>query len=111
MIPMLRPIYLFLVLFLTTSLDAASGPAPERNRGAPPPPSVDRFRGGQFQWARLQTSGVYWNRHANADPALLEFLRRNTTLKIDPVWHSVRASSVEAIAVYPFIYCDNITYL
>ncbi|MEO6569085.1 MAG: DUF4159 domain-containing protein, partial [Opitutaceae bacterium] len=96
---------------LPRMLFGAFGPAPERTRQAPPPPAVERFRGGQFQWARLQTKGVYWNRHSNGDPALLDYLRRTTVLKIDTTWHSVRAGSVEALNVYPFIYCDNITYL
>src|SRR5215213_8629460 len=108
---MIRPICLLLVLTLPALLRAASAPAPEARRAPPPPPAVEQFRGGQFQWARLQTDGVYWNRHANGDPALLNYLRRTTVLKIDPVWHSVRATSVEAVNVYPFIYCDNITYL
>jgi Domain of unknown function (DUF4159) len=108
---MLRSVYFLLALVLTGVLYPASGPSPERARPPPPPPSVERFRGGQFQWTRLQTSGVYWNRHSNGDPALLNYLRRATVLKIDPVWHSVRATSVEALAIYPFIYCDNISYL
>jgi hypothetical protein len=106
-----RPLFLLIFLFASGPLHAASAPAPEARRAAPPPPAVERFRGGQFQWARLQTDGVYWNRHANGDPALLNYLRRTTVLKIDPVWHSVRAASVEALNVYPFIYCDNISYL
>ncbi|MEO6569083.1 MAG: DUF4159 domain-containing protein [Opitutaceae bacterium] len=89
----------------------AQRPPPEPVRPEPPPPGIERFRGSQFQFARLQTSGAYWNRHAGGDPALLDYLRRATVLKIDPVFHSVRADSVEALIVYPFIYCDNISYL
>lgn len=108
---MFRPVYFLLGLTLTGALFAASGPSPERARPAPPPPGAERFRGGQFQWTRLQTTGVYWNRHSNGDPALLSYLRRATLLKIDPVWHSVRATTVEGLTIYPFIYCDNIRYL
>jgi Domain of unknown function (DUF4159) len=108
---MFRPVYLLLGLALTGPLFAASAPSPERARPEPPPPRAERFRGGQFQWTRLQTTGVYWNRHSNGDPALLNYLRRATVLKIDPVWHSVRATTVAGLTIYPFIYCDNITYL
>jgi hypothetical protein len=108
---MIRLILLLAAVVSPALLRAASAPAPETRRSAPPPPSVERFRGGQFQWARLQTNGLYWNRHANAEPALLEYLRRTTVLRIDTVWHSVRATSVETLNVYPFIYTDNITYL
>lgn len=86
-------------------------PLPERAAADPPPPDIERFRGSQFQWARLRTSGPYWNRHSGADPALLRYLAKATVLKIDPVAHSLRADSVDALIVYPFIYCDNISHL
>lgn len=54
---------------------------------------------------------MYWNRHSNGDPALLNYLRRSTSLKIDPAWHSVHATKVEALTIYPFIYCENVSYL
>lgn len=60
---------------------------------------------------RLQTTGTYWNRHAGADLALTDFLKRSTVLKIEPVSHTVRALSVDDLIVYPFIYCDNVAHL
>ncbi|MEO6569084.1 MAG: DUF4159 domain-containing protein [Opitutaceae bacterium] len=86
-------------------------PVAEPERPEPPRPDIDQFRGNQFQWARLRTSNPYWNRHSGADLALVDYLRRATVLKIDPVWHSVRADSIDDLNVYPFIYCDNIAHL
>jgi hypothetical protein len=86
-------------------------PPPDPVRQPPPPPGIEAFQGNQFQWTRLRTSGVYWNRHASGDPALVQYLGRSTALKIDPISHSVRAESVDSLNVYPFIYCDNIAYL
>ena len=86
-------------------------PVAEPERPEPPPPAIEQFLGNQFQWARLRTSNPYWNRHSGADLALVDYLRRATALKIDPVWHSVRASSIDDLTGYPFIYCDNIAHL
>lgn len=98
---MLRPIWLLVILLCTAALHGATPAA------AP----GDRPRGGKFEWARLQTANPYWNRHANGDPALIAYLARVSPLHIDSVWHTVRATTIEALRVYPFIYCENITYM
>ena len=98
---MLRLAYIFLALLFAGALrgtDSSAG-------------GQDRPRGGKFEWARLETSGAYWNRHANGDPALLAYLSKASPFNIDTVWHSVRATTIEALGLYPFIYSDNITYL
>ncbi|MEO5958720.1 MAG: DUF4159 domain-containing protein [Opitutaceae bacterium] len=98
---MFRPICFSLLVLAASAL-----------RGAIPPSAApDRPRGGKFEWARLETNGQYWNRHANGDPALIAYLAKASPLNIDPVWHSVRATTIDALRVYPFIYCDNLTYL
>jgi hypothetical protein len=84
---------------------------PEAILPDPAPPTIERFRENQFQWARLRTSGPYWNRHAGGDPALIDYLRRATPLKIDPEWHTVRPDSVESLEVFPLIYCDSVAHL
>jgi hypothetical protein len=71
----------------------------------------DRFRGGRVEWARLKHGGEYWDRHAESDDALLSFIRSNTTLGIDPVWHSAPASDLGAMAQYPFLFADTLRYL
>jgi hypothetical protein len=76
-----------------------------------PLPVSERPRGSKFEWARLRTSGVYWNRHADGDPKLISYIRRSTSLNVEAAMYPVRATSVEDLSVYPFIYCDNIGYL
>jgi hypothetical protein len=71
----------------------------------------DRFRGGKVEWARLQHRGLYWNRHAESDDALLSFIRSNTTLNIDSVWHAASASDLAAMTEYPFLFADTLDYL
>lgn len=70
----------------------------------------ERF-GGSFECARLASDGKYWNRHASADPLLLEYLAKATTMKIDTEWRSVRAISVDELRRFPFVYSDTIAPL
>lgn len=94
-----RLIGLFLLLALSGALHAATMPAAER------------LRGGTVEWARLQTRGAYWDRHANSDPVLLDFLRRNTTLNIGVRWNSAWVAKLDELCLYPFLYSDSIASL
>jgi hypothetical protein len=71
----------------------------------------DRFRGGRVEWARLRHGGEYWDRHAGSDDTLLGFIRANTTLDIDPVWHAAPASDLAAMTQYPFLFADTLQFL
>jgi len=71
----------------------------------------DRFRGGKVEWARLKHSGEYWDRHAESDDALLSFIRSNTTLNIDSVWHAAPASDLAVMTEYPFLFADTLDFL
>ncbi|HEX2854381.1 MAG TPA: DUF4159 domain-containing protein [Opitutaceae bacterium] len=66
-------------------------------------------RGGRVGWARLVTPNTAWNRHADADPTLTQFIRRETSLNIDPTWYSADPASVEQLCSYPLLFTNNLT--
>ncbi len=98
---MSRLLCLFLLLSLTGALHAATMPAAAN----------ERLRGGTVEWARLQTRGAYWDRHANSDLVLLDFLRRNTTLNIGQTWRVAWVAKLDELCLYPFLYSDSIASL
>ncbi len=75
------------------------------------PGSASDFRGGKVEWARLRNPGQYWNRHAESDPELLDFLRRNTSLNIDPTWQAASAATLAGLCNYPFLFTDRVENL
>lgn len=74
-------------------------------------PDVEIFRGGKVEWTRLETSDPYWNRHSDGDGRLLRLLRDNTSLNIGNMWHSVRASDLDSLCAYPFVYAADVSVL
>jgi hypothetical protein len=89
----------------------AIGPFARSLFGADTVKPEDRFRGGKVEWARLKHSGAYWDRHAESDDALLSFIRSNTTLNIESVWHAAPASDLAALTEYPFLFADTLEFL
>jgi hypothetical protein len=85
--------------------------APAARALAAVPGNNNDFRGGKVEWARLHNPGVYWNRHAEADPELLDFIRRNTTLNIDPVWRAASPKILPDLCNYPFLFTDRVENL
>lgn len=69
------------------------------------------FRGGKVEWARLRNSGQYWNRHADSDPELLDFIRRNSSLNIDTTWRAASAKTLPDLCNYPFLFADRVANL
>ena len=69
---------------------------------------AERVGRGKFEWVRLQTPSPYWNRHMRGDPGLLQFLRKETPLQVEPSWRTVSADDVDALCEYPFIYAHDI---
>ena len=68
-------------------------------------------RGGRVGWARLVTPGWQWNIHNGEDLELANFIRRETNLNIDPVWHSVDAGNLAELCAYPFIYVKALWHI
>jgi hypothetical protein len=65
-------------------------------------------RGGRVGWARLISPSGQWNAHSDRDPDLARFIRTETSLNIDPVWHSVRPDDFTALCSYPFVYAKEL---
>jgi hypothetical protein len=68
-----------------------------------PAPPIDAT-----SWARLITPGPYWTYHSEAEPQLVNFIRRETKLKVSG--HStVRASLLEQLCASRFLFTNNLT--
>jgi hypothetical protein len=68
-------------------------------------------RGGRVAWARLITHSAYWDIHADCDPALANFIRKETTLNIDPTWFSVSPARLDQLCRIPLIYVKDLSYV
>lgn len=66
-------------------------------------------RSGRVGWARIITSSPAWNRHAQSDSMLTQFIRAQTSLNIDPTWYSADPASLEQLCLYPLLYTNNLT--
>jgi hypothetical protein len=71
----------------------------------------DALRPEAVGWARLKTPSDYWRRHASADPALMQFLRDNTTLNIDPTWYVADVENLRQMCTYPLLFSQGIGML
>jgi len=67
--------------------------------------------GGKVVWARLRTASPSWNRHAQSDHLLLEFIHNSTTLDIDPAWHAADVNNLTQMCAYPFLFCEGLGYV
>lgn len=63
--------------------------------------------GGRVGWARLVTPNSNWAIHNDRDPDLAKFIRKETTLNIDPTWYSVLPGNLDGLCKYPFIYAKE----
>jgi hypothetical protein len=71
----------------------------------------DALRSEMVGWARLKTPSDYWRRHADGDPTLMQFLRDNTTLNLDPTWHVADVESLQQMCAYPMLFSQGIHML
>lgn len=71
----------------------------------------DALRPEAVGWARLKTPSNIWRRHASADPTLMEFLRENTTLNIDPTWYVADVEDLKQMCAYPLLFSQGIHML
>jgi hypothetical protein len=69
---------------------------------------VAKLRGDLVGWARLKTPSEYWNRHSASDHVLMSFLRENTTLNIDPVWHAAEVERLDQMCAYPLLFSQGV---
>jgi len=72
---------------------------------APAPP-----RGSRVGWARLVTPND-WSRHRDNDPELVNFIRTQTSLNLDPVCEAADPDHIEQLCAYPLIFANWINEL
>ena len=63
---------------------------------------------GNVAWARLRTDYRHWNRHANAETAIVEFIATHTDLQISPRWEVAEIGDLESLIQYPFLFAEGI---
>lgn len=77
-----------------------------------PPPIAETLapghRGGRVGWARLFAPGLEWERHSRADGALLNFVRSQTSLNLDPTWQPVEAERLDDLVAFPLIFAHSV---
>jgi hypothetical protein len=76
--------------------------------GLAPAADFEHLRGDRVGWARLKTPGEHWNRHSQSDPVLMQFVRENTSLNIDPTWYAADSESLEEMSKYPLLFSQDI---
>jgi hypothetical protein len=69
---------------------------------------LDALRGERVGWARLKTPSLHWMRHARGDPTLMQFLRANTSLNIDPTWYVADCQKLDEMCTYPLLFSQGI---
>lgn len=73
----------------------------------------DVLRGDRVGWARLKTHDPdnIWRRHASGDPTLMQFIREQTTLNIDPTWYVADIGNLQEMCRYPLLFSQGLHYV
>jgi hypothetical protein len=66
------------------------------------------LRGDHVAWARLRTPSLHWRRHAEGDSTLMQFIRDNTSLNLDPAWFEANAESLTEMCAFPLLFSQGI---
>lgn len=90
-------------LLLATFLFSIATPHLAADESTPPP------RGGRVGWARLVSDDPQWRRHTRSDDDLSAFIRTQTSLNLDPVWHTAAPASLEALCTYPLLFSTDLS--
>jgi hypothetical protein len=64
----------------------------------------------RINWARLITPND-WSRHRDNDPELIDFIRTQTSLNLDPICEAADPSRMEELGAYPLIFANWINEL
>ncbi len=65
-------------------------------------------RGGFVSWARMKTPSPHWQRHAEKDHLLVDFIRTNTNLDIEQTWRVADIDALDQLCQYPFLFSEGI---
>jgi hypothetical protein len=69
---------------------------------------LNQLRGERVGWARLKTPSEHWRRHATGDPVLMQFLRQNSSLNIDPTWYVADSEHLSEMCTYPLLFSQGV---
>lgn len=69
---------------------------------------LNQLRGERVGWARLKTPSQHWMRHATGDPVLMQFLRENSSLNIDPKWYVADSEHLSEMCAYPLLFSQGV---
>jgi len=69
---------------------------------------LNELRGERVGWARLKTPSEHWMRHATGDPVLMQFLRDNSSLNIDPKWYVADCEHLAEMCTYPLLFSQGV---
>lgn len=75
---------------------------------APAQQGDTNLRGERVGWARLKTPSPNWFRHSTGDPVLMQFLRQNTSLNIDPTWYTADVEDLDEMCKYPLLFSQGV---
>jgi len=67
--------------------------------------------GGRVGWGRLIMESNIWNAHSDRDHGLADFIRKQTTLNIDPHWRGVHPGRLEDLCTVPLIYVKDLSFV
>lgn len=69
-----------------------------------------RLRAERVGWARLRTPDPdqVWRRHARGDSTLMDFIREQTNLNIDPTWYVADIMNLEQMCRYPLLFSQGL---
>lgn len=77
--------------------------------GLTPPLSAEaENRGGRVEWARLKLDSPHWNRHAQREFVLINFIRQNTSFALDSQWRAADIHDLNQLCAYPFLFSEGI---
>ncbi len=93
--------------FMVATFGALTLAAAGRSRGQ----SGEAQRGGSVKWARLKTPSASWHRHARSDPDMLEFVRQNTSLNVEPRSYWADVGNLQQMIGYPLLFSEGLHWV
>lgn len=69
---------------------------------------LEELRGDRVGWARLKTPSLEWMRHSDGDPVLMDFIRQQTSLNIDPTWYVADVENLKEMCKFPLLFSQGI---
>lgn len=72
---------------------------------------LEELRCEKVGWARLKTPSLHWRRRATGDPALMHFLRENSSLNIDATRYVADCENLSEMCAYPLLFSQGVALI